>query len=109
MPTRRGGVQGERLRARDQELGALLADARTRRHRTVSACAALLETSRRRYKAIEEGETAVTAAELEALMRFLEIPPSQVWGHILPMESQNAVRVQARPGERVQLVVEVQG
>jgi|SRR5579859_102216 len=100
---------GERLQQRNQEIGTLLAEARQRQHRSVSECASLLETSRRRYRAIEHGEAAVSAAELEILMGYLDLPAHAVWSDVSPSGETRQVVVHARPGETVQLVVAVQG
>src|SRR5437879_4790393 len=96
--------QGISLHARNRELGALLLAAREKQQRTVSECAALLGTSRRRYRAIEQGATPIFAAELEALVRFLELPPEQAWGPVLPRLELGRVTIQARPGQTLQFV-----
>lgn len=46
-----------RLDARNQEIGQRLLTAREQQRRSVRECASLLGTSRRRYAAIERGET----------------------------------------------------
>ena len=72
-------------------------------------CAAVLSTSRRRYSAMEQGVVAVSMAELELLMEYLEIPALLLWeGERLPSGVHHLV-VQAPPGKTVQVVVEVQG
>lgn len=98
-----------RLQRRNQEIGSVLAQAREQQHRSVTECAAALATSRRRYSAIERGEVAVSAAELELLMEYLEIPARLLWqGERSPSGVHHLV-VQAPPGKTVQVVVEVQG
>lgn len=96
------------LQQRNQEIGARLQQARTQHHRSVSECANLLGTSRRRYSAIERGEVAISAAELELLLPFLGVPLEFIWRVESEGEHLRQVVVQARPGERVELVVEVQ-
>jgi transcriptional regulator with XRE-family HTH domain len=99
----------ERLQQRNQEIALFLAQARKLQHRSVTECAERLATSRRRYSAIERGEAAVSVAELELLMDYLEIPAHMLWkGADSQAEVQHVV-VQAAPGKIVQVVVEVQG
>ena len=79
------------------------------RGQLLTECAAALATSRRRYSAIERGEVAVSAAELELLMEYLEIPAHLLWqGERSPSGIHHLV-VQAPPGKTVQVVVKVQG
>ena len=63
-----------RMRKRNTELGRMLHDARVSLDVTISECAALIGTGRPRYRAIENGEASVSAAELEILMERLQIP-----------------------------------
>jgi len=94
--------QGER---RNREIGAILAQARHRQQRTITDCATLLETSRRRYRAIEQGEVGVEVAELELLLRYLEIPPHLIW----PASSASGVPcrvIRLQPGQIVQVIGE---
>jgi predicted transcriptional regulator len=100
---------GEQLRQRNQEISQILARARQEQERSVTECAGVLGTSRRRYRAIEAGAVAVTAAELEVLMRYLHVPAQAVWRDLSASVPARHVVVQAQPGETVQLVVEVQG
>ncbi len=98
-----------RLLQRNQEIGSVLAQARRQQHRSVTECAAVLATSRRRYSAMEQGAVAVSAAELELLINYLEIPAHLLWeGERSPSGVHHLV-VQAPPGKTVQVVVEVQG
>ena len=45
----------------------------------------------------------------EALMRFLNVPAALMWHELCGSDTARQVVVQAQPGERLQLVVEVQG
>ncbi len=99
----------ERLQRRNQEIGSLLAQARKLQHRSVTECAALLATSRRRYSAIERGDAAVSVAELELLMSYLDIPIQVVWKREHLRAEVQHILVQALPGKTLQVVVEVQG
>jgi transcriptional regulator with XRE-family HTH domain len=99
-------TQKAQLQRRNQELGSLLAEARQQQERSVSECAALLGTSRRRYRAIERGEVGVNASELEFLMHYLDIPATRIWHDVLPRTEVHQVVIQARPGERIQVTVD---
>jgi transcriptional regulator with XRE-family HTH domain len=97
-----------RLQRRNQEIGSVLAQAREQQHRSVTECASVLATSRRRYSAIERGYAAVSAAELELLVDYLEIPARLLWqGERSPSGVHHFV-VQAPPGKTVQVEVRVQ-
>ena len=91
------------VRQRNQEIGAILAQARQQQQRTVTECAAILATSRRRYRAIERGEVGVAVAELELLLHYLDIPPQAIWqqhgGTAVPRV------IHLHPGEMVQLLI----
>jgi len=99
----------ERLQQRNQEIGTLLVQARKLQHRSVTECAERLATSRRRYSAIERGEAAVSAAELELLIDYLQIPAHMFWKGAYPQAEVQHLVVQAAPGKTLQVVVEVQG
>ena len=72
------------LRERNREFGRILQEARLLKGMSLLACAGLIGTSSERYAALEAGESPIGAAELEVLVRYLEIPPRKVW----PGESQ---------------------
>lgn len=109
MPRDKAQPDADPFKQRNCEIGAVLAAARQRANRTVTDCAAIAATTRRRYSAIERGEAAVSAAELEVLMRYLNVPASVMWKELHAASEAKQVVVRALPGERVQLVVEVQG
>lgn len=111
---RKGPAGGEkmvttakRLQERNQQIGAILAAARQSQGRSVTECAALLNTSRRRYRAIELGIVGVSAAELELLLTHLQVPAEEIWRELAGQHDQNYVVLRARPGAAVRLVVEV--
>jgi transcriptional regulator with XRE-family HTH domain len=108
MPRRSEAGLTEPFEQRNREIGAILAQARQRESYTVTECAAVALTTRRRYTMIERGEASVSAVELEALMRFLQVPANLIWAEFVPPTQPRQVVVQAQPGERIQLVVEVQ-
>lgn len=109
MPHRNETARTAPFGPRNREIGVILAQARQRENRTVTECAAAVSTTRRRYAMIERGEAAVSAAELEALMRFLSVPAHLIWREFVPITQPRQVVVQAQPGELVQFVVQVQG
>lgn len=69
----------ERLQERAREVGQLLREARIQKGTSATKCAELLQTSRRRYAAIEEGEVSIEFPELELLASFLGIPQHKLW------------------------------
>lgn len=95
---------------RNREVGRILREARQRNGRTVTECAMLLRTSRRRYTAIEEGTVAIQLIELEDLMAYLGISAYTLWKPDASIEAQPATQtivVTAQPGHVVQLVLEI--
>lgn len=109
MPRRSEAVPPPSFGERNREIGSILAYARHQASRTQEECARAVGTTRRRYGLIERGEVAVSAVELEALMRYLNVPAHIIWGDLVPTTPPRQVVVQAQPGELVQLVVQVQG
>jgi transcriptional regulator with XRE-family HTH domain len=98
----------ERLEQRNREIGQILFHARREQQRSVTECAALLATSRRRYNAIERGKVPVSVAELELLMNYLQVPIHVIWKDAAKDSSARHVVIQAHPGETVQLTLTVQ-
>lgn len=94
----------DQLAQRNREIGTLLADARQQQRRSVSECAALLGTSRRRYRAIERGDIGVEAAELELLVAYLDVPLQAIWKERERQAVHRVVRL--GPGEVVQVMAE---
>ncbi len=92
----------DHLAQRNREIGTLLADARQQQRRSVSECAALLGTSRRRYRAIERGDIGVEAAELELLVAYLDVPLQAIWKERERQAVHRVVRL--GPGEVVQVM-----
>ncbi len=92
---------------RNRELGLVLQAARRAKNLSVTRCAQLVGTSRRRYLAMERGEAIIGVAEFELLLAFLEIPTQQIWGVQLQEGAMHLVRVRATPGETIQIVVDV--
>jgi transcriptional regulator with XRE-family HTH domain len=93
---------------RNREIGLILVAARQREQRTVTECAAMVQTTRRRYSMIERGEASISAAELEAIMRFLNVPAVVMWHELEKNTLLPPVVVKVPPGSVVQFVVEVQ-
>lgn len=101
-------VERPDLRARSEELGQALAHARQRARRSTQECADYLGTSWQRYRRIETGSVYVGAVELEALIEFLNIPTYEVWPvHLASPDLPAPTVIQAEPGERIQIVVEI--
>jgi len=94
----------EQLAQRNREIGALLTHARQQQQRSVTDCAALLGTSRRRYRAIERGEIGVEVAELELLVGYLDIPFQAIWKEPSGQVVRRVIHI--RPGEVVQVMAD---
>jgi hypothetical protein len=92
--------------ARNREIGTALNRARLLRERTVTECAALVKTTRHRYRAIEQGKAEISVPELVILMHYLGVSGFESWPDLFPLEARR-VEVQAKPGEIVQLLVHV--
>jgi transcriptional regulator with XRE-family HTH domain len=93
------------LRERSREVGRLLQEARIRRRVSVTRCAELIGTSRRRYAAIESGNVGIEFAELELLAEFLDIPQHEFWRNTQGSERLQQLTVQALPGRAVQILI----
>jgi transcriptional regulator with XRE-family HTH domain len=99
--------QENRILTRNREIGLILREARTQKDITVTICAKLIGTSRRRYIAMEQGVAIIGVAELEILMAFLEIPAEKVWhGKDTPVVSRQIV-LEALPGQTLQILVDI--
>lgn len=100
-------AQENKIQERNQELGQVLREARIQKNIPVSTCAHVIGTSRRRYVAMEEGETTIGLAELEVLMVLLDISTHKVWHGKDTITIPRLVVLEALPGERLQIVVDV--
>ena len=101
----------ERIQQRNKEIGNLLKSARNEQHRSISECAAVLATSRRRYTDIEQGKIGIGAAEFELLVEYFhlhQISPILQTKDQLTGETRR-VRVQAQPGEAIEIILDVVG
>jgi transcriptional regulator with XRE-family HTH domain len=107
MPRRSDAIPPPSFEERNREIGSILGQVRRQENRTQEDCARILGTTRRRYGLIERGETPISAVELEALMRFLNVPAQMIWGDLVSTGQPRQYVVHAQPGESVQLVVQV--
>src|SRR5260221_12647022 len=97
-------TQELRIQERNREIGRLLKEARIYRNITVTTCAELIGTSRRRYVAMERGEAMIGAAELEVLIEFLGEASTKIW-HLTRDEGiTDRIFVPFTPGKPVQIV-----
>jgi transcriptional regulator with XRE-family HTH domain len=81
---------------RSKQIGAVVLHARMQQKRTVTECAAMIGTSRRRYAAMERGDVAFSFVELERLICYLGIEP----GHISPqivLAERRSVTIEEQP------------
>ncbi len=96
-----------KIQERNREIGEVLRETRLERNVPLAACANLVGTSRRRYMAMEQGETTIGLAELEVLMAFLQVPVQKIWHDRDTLIVPRQVVVEALPGERLQIVVDI--
>jgi transcriptional regulator with XRE-family HTH domain len=100
-------TQEVRIQERNREIGRILQEARSLKNITVTICAQLIGTSRRRYAAMERGEAMIGIAELEVLMDFLNIPSHKIWQIVSGEGSTDRLFVPFTPGKPVQIVFDV--
>jgi transcriptional regulator with XRE-family HTH domain len=94
------------LLERNREIGRIVREARKTKGMSISTCTGSIGTSRRRYVAMEAGEAMIGIAELESLMRFLDIPAERIWPGPITGQLPSPVILQARPGERLYIVIQ---
>lgn len=102
-------TQEARIQERNREIGQILQEARSHKNITVTICAQLIGTSRRRYAAMERGEAMIGVAELEVLMGFLNIPSHKIWQLASSEGSADQIFVPFTPGRPVQIVFDARG
>ena len=95
--------QGNKIQDRNREIGHILQEARSHKRITVTICAQLIGTSRRRYTAMECGEAMIGAAELEILIDFLEIPRHKIWR----VEGPDQILISVTPGKPLCVLLDV--
>ena len=91
---------------RSKEIGKLLNAARVERRISVSKCAALLRTTRRRYVEIEAGKSKLSVVELELLCKLLEISVLSIFPQC---EARRVHRVFIHSGDLVECILSVDG
>lgn len=97
-------AQERRIQERNREIGRVLRETRDHRNITVTMCAELIGTSRRRYTAMERGEAMIGVAELEVLIDFLGVPSHKIW-HLTGKEGNaDQIFVPFTPGKPIQIV-----
>jgi transcriptional regulator with XRE-family HTH domain len=97
-----------RIQERNRVIGQIIREARNQKSISVTTCAKLIGTSRRRYIAMEQGETMIGIAELEILMSFLGVPTSKIWSGKNLKSVPHQVKLEAVPGETMHIIVDVQ-
>jgi predicted transcriptional regulator len=100
-------TQENKIQDRNREIGRLLKEARVYRNITVTTCAELIGTSRRRYVAMEHGDAMIGVAELEVLIEFLGEASYKILHFNNNEESKNRIVVPFTPGKPVQIVFDV--
>ncbi len=100
-------TQEMRMQERNREIGRVLREARMYKSITVTICANLIGTSRRRYVAMEKGEAMIGVAELEVLIDFLSVPVYKIWQTENNDERPDQVVIPFTPGRPVQIVFDI--
>ncbi|HEX8597376.1 MAG TPA: helix-turn-helix transcriptional regulator [Chloroflexia bacterium] len=92
----------------NDRIGRVLYDYRTERDITISACADLLGTTRRRYVDMEKGLAKIGIGELMLLIRFLGVPVQHIWGDADTTSEKMRVttKVEASEGNSIPIVVQ---
>lgn len=93
-----------RIQERNREIGRILREARRQRDVTVTACAELIGTSRRRYVSMERGDVMIGLAELEVLEDFLGVSHRRFARLSEKEASTDQIFVPFTPGEPVKIV-----
>jgi transcriptional regulator with XRE-family HTH domain len=100
-------TKNDSVQERNREIGQILQAARTKRNISITTCAQSIGTSRRRYAAMEDGETLIGFAELEVLMTLLDIPPSTLWkAKPIPPVTRRLV-LDIKPEEVLEIIVNI--
>jgi transcriptional regulator with XRE-family HTH domain len=97
-----------RIQERNKEIGQIIREARNQKNISVTTCAKLIGTSRRRYIAMEQGEAVIGIAELEILMSFLGVPTNKIWSGNNLKSVPHQIKLEAVPGETMHIIVDVQ-
>jgi transcriptional regulator with XRE-family HTH domain len=89
---------------RSKYIGETLKSARIQQRISVSKCAALLGTTRRRYSDIESGRSKLSVVELELLCELLDLSPLAIFPQCKP---QKVHRVVVCSGDMLEIRMEV--
>jgi transcriptional regulator with XRE-family HTH domain len=106
MRSKGTGVPAKDLYERSQEIGQIIQRARLRARKSIRQCSVYLGTSRERYAGFETGKVYISVVEMEALMRYLDIPYHEIWPADVVGDPEEIV-VSARPGQVVRVRVNV--
>lgn len=101
-------ISEDEMLERNREIGRILQEARKKKDTPITTCAKLIRTSRRRYMDMEAGQAFIGVVELEVLMKFLEIPVHRVWHGGDTLLVTQPVILEAIPGEKMHIIVDVQ-
>lgn len=89
---------------RNREIGTAILHARIKKGMSISDCAVLLKTSRRRYGEMERGNIGITIPELEILMTAFGVSPDTILEKSDAQSISQRLVVQAQPGERIERI-----
>lgn len=97
----------ERIAARQREIGEIIREHRKLQGMTLEQCGEFLGMRRQSFSAIENGETAIGAAELELLMEYLNITRDEMWPQKQTEGRVRRVELPILPGETLQITVDM--
>ena len=75
------------MQIRMKKLAIIISDARLVSRRTAEECAAVIGVSAEEFQSIEQGKTALSLPQLEALAWFLDVPVEHFWGNKVLVEN----------------------
>ncbi len=90
---------------RNLEIMSVVRRYRSERKVTMAKCAEEISVGLKRYRLMERGERLVGAADLEVLMRFLDIPADAIKGALERDNNVKEVLCRVLPGQRLNITV----
>jgi transcriptional regulator with XRE-family HTH domain len=94
-----------RYHQRNQAIGKLIREARVAKQVTITKCAQVVGTTRRRFSGIENGSIMIGLLEAEVLTEFLEIPFESLRSVTRHVATRVGKTVHVKSGETIQLII----
>jgi transcriptional regulator with XRE-family HTH domain len=93
------------IATRNNEIMDVVYYFRVKRKVTMARCAQEISVGLKRYRLMERGERLIGAADLEVLMRFLDIPADAIKGRLERDNNVQEVLCRVLPGQRLNITV----